>query len=265
MRQLVLRAVVRSNRKELSFVRTSVSVLWNAALDLLYPPLCCHCEAPTANDFCNECTERIHRPAPPVCPTCGIPFHTPDDTDHLCGRCLAVAPVFGRARAAVIYDASDTADHPLKSVLQRYKYNRDVGLAAPLSRLISSHCPVDLSGYDLIVPVPLHLSRLRWRGFNQALLLARRIARDHRVPVDPFVLERTRATQPQVELDEAARRDNVARAFRVAQAAAVRGRRVLLFDDVYTTGSTVNDCARALLQAGADTVDVLVLARAVLR
>jgi ComF family protein len=184
--------------------------------------------------------------------------------DHSCGRCLAAAPVFGRARAAVIYDASDPTDHPLKSVLQRYKYNRDVGLAAPLSRLLARDCPLNLSDYDLVVPVPLHLSRLRWRGFNQALLLARRLARQYRARVDPFVLERTRPTQPQVELDEAARRVNVARAFRVTRPAAVRDRRVLLFDDVYTTGSTVNDCARALRKAGADAVDVLVLARAVL-
>lgn len=261
----MLRATIGSDRKEASFNRAKVSSLWNAALDLLYPPLCCHCESDTTNDFCDACSERIHRPGRPACPACGIPFHTPHGTDHLCGRCLAVPPAFGRARAAVIYDASDPSDHPFKSVLQRYKYNRDVGLAAPLSRLLWNECPLNLSHYDLIVPVPLHLSRLRWRGFNQALLLARRIARRHQVRVDPFVLERTRATQPQVNLDEAARRHNVARAFRVTRADAVRRRRVLLFDDVYTTGSTVNDCARALRQAGADTIDVLVLARAVLR
>lgn len=149
--------------------------------------------------------------------------------------------------------------------MQRYKYNRDVSLAAPLSRLLARHCPVDLDGYDLVVPVPLHVSRLRWRGFNQALLLARRLVRGRRPGVDPFVLERTRPTLPQVELDEVERRRNVAHAFHVRRPAAVQGRRVLLVDDVYTTGSTVKECSHALRRAGAAEVDVLVLARAVLR
>lgn len=240
--------------------------LWHTVLDLLYPPACCHCGTPTTDsDFCDDCDARIRPPRPPLCPACGIPFHTRAGADHLCGCCLADAPAFGRARAATIYDASEPADHPLKSVIQRYKYNRDVSLVAPLSRLLRRHCPLDLLRYDVIVPVPLHLSRLRWRGFNQALLLARRIARGQGVEVNPFLLERTRATQPQVELDEAERRRNVARAFHVADAAGVRGRRMLLVDDVYTTGSTVNECSRALLRAGAGGVDVLVLARAVLR
>lgn len=193
-----------------------------------------------------------------------MPFRTRDDSDHVCGRCVADPPAFGAARAAAIYDASEPADQPLKSVLQRYKYSRDVGLAAPLARLLQQRSPVDVANYDVLMPVPLHLSRLRWRGFNQALLLARRIGRHHGVRVDAFSLERSRATQPQVELDENDRRRNVARAFRVTRPAKIRDRRILLVDDVYTTGSTVNECSRELLGAGARSVDVLVLARAVI-
>lgn len=168
------------------------------------------------------------------------------------------------ARAAAIYDAAATEDQPLKSVLQRYKYNRDVALAAPLGRLLSRACPLDVADYDVVVPVPLHLSRLRWRGFNQASLLARRVARRQQIPVDVFALERARATRPQVELDEKQRRSNVAAAFRVVRADRIRKRRVLLVDDVYTTGSTVNECSRVLRDAGAVRVDVLILARAIL-
>jgi ComF family protein len=149
-------------------------------------------------------------------------------------------------------------------VLQRYKYNRDVSLARPLARLLAERLPLPLCAYDVMMPVPLHPRRLRWRGFNQAQLLAAIVACGSGVPVDAFSLCRIRATAPQVQLTEAQRRRNVARAFRVVRPQRVRGQRVLLFDDVYTTGATVGECSRVLLQAGARGVDVLVLARAVL-
>ena len=149
--------------------------------------------------------------------------------------------------------------------LHRYKYVPDVSLAPALARLMLRQAPYDSSSYDMMVPVPLHIQRLRWRGFNQAQLLVREICRAARVPVDPFVLERTRATAPQVELDTSARRRNVAGAFSVTDSRRLRGRSVLLVDDVYTTGATANECSRALLRGGAARVDVLVLARAVLR
>lgn len=207
---------------------------------------------------------RIPLAASPCCSRCGVPFRTRGDRNHVCGRCLTVPPAFEVARAVTIYDASEPAQQPLKSVLQRYKYNRDVALAAPLGQLLRRGCPFDLADYDLVLPVPLHLSRLRWRGFNQAALLARRIVAGTRLPVDVFSLERARATQPQVELDEKERRRNVAAAFRVSRPERIRNRRVLLVDDVYTTGSTVNECSFTLRAAGARRVDVLVLARAIL-
>jgi ComF family protein len=114
------------------------------------------------------------------------------------------------------------------------------------------------------MPVPLHVSRLRWRGFNQAQLLATPLARQAGVPLDALSLERIRHTRPQVELTEAERRRNVAHAFRVTRPGRVHRRRILLVDDVYTTGATVDECSRELKRAGAASVDVLVLARAVL-
>jgi ComF family protein len=150
-------------------------------------------------------------------------------------------------------------------VLQQYKYQRDVWLARPLGALVAARAPFDPDDYDVIMPVPLHVQRLRWRGFNQAQLLARPLARAVRLPLDPHALHRVRPTRPQVDLDETQRRHNVAGAFRVARTDRVAGRRILLVDDVFTTGATVNECSRVLLRAHAKQVDVLVLARAVLR
>ncbi|MBI4518842.1 MAG: ComF family protein [Deltaproteobacteria bacterium] len=168
------------------------------------------------------------------------------------------------ARACATYAADDERTDPFKHALQRYKYGPDVSLAPALTRLMIRHCTLEVSRYDLIIAVPLHLSRLRWRGFNQALLLAHGVARRFGCLLDPFALERVRATDPQVELDERARRRNVAGAFRVSSDRRVAGRRVLLIDDVYTTGATADECSRTLKRAGAVYTDVLVLARAVL-
>ena len=163
-----------------------------------------------------------------------------------------------------MYDAADGVNDPLKTVIQQYKYGRNVSLAVPLAGLLLECCPLPVETYDLIIPVPLHLTRLRWRGFNQAQFLAHRLAVAARLPLDAFALQRVRPTRPQVQLSADERRQNVARAFRVVRPPRVYDRHVLLVDDVYTTGATVNECSRALLQAGAKTVDVLVLARAVL-
>jgi ComF family protein len=242
-----------------------VRQLWDEALNLLYPAACCGCGRPTARrEFCRSCRAEIHTPRSPLCLVCGAPFGTAGGADHRCERCLTRAFGVGRARACALYDAADTVQHPLKSVLQRYKYNRDVGLAQPLGQLLSERCPVVLGTYDVIMPVPLHVSRLRWRGFNQAQLLAKPLARRARVPMDALSMERVRPTRPQVELTEGERRHNVAHAFRVTRPERVHQRKILLVDDVYTTGATVDECSRELRRAGAASVDVLVLARAVL-
>ncbi len=199
-----------------------------------------------------------------MCTICGVPFASQSGDNHVCIACLRKPPRFGQARACATYDASAAAEHPLKVMLQRYKYNRDVSLAPALARLLSRRL-ADASGYDLVIPVPLHLTRLRWRGFNQALLLTRYLPPSVRARVDPHVLSRVRATRPQVELDQSERASNVSGAFQVADRSRVRNKRVLLLDDVLTTGATVDECARALRRAGAQCVDVVVLARAVLR
>jgi len=253
---------LRRHRRPHSIV--CVRRLWDEALNLLYPAACCGCDRPTARlEFCARCRAEIHTPRSPLCLVCGSPFATAGGADHRCDRCLTHTFGFGCARACTLYDASDTVQHPLKSVLQRYKYNRDVALARPLGQLLSERCPLVVGAYDVIMPVPLHVSRLRWRGFNQAQLLARPLARRAGVPMDALSLERIRHTRPQVELTEAERRRNVAHAFRVTRPECVHRRKILLVDDVYTTGATVDECSRELKRVGAASVDVLALARAV--
>jgi ComF family protein len=178
--------------------------------------------------------------------------------------CLSRPPHFDRARAWAYYPREEVVEHPLRRVIQKFKYGRKVSLGKPLGRLMARGCHDFLNDcqIDLIVPVPLHPKRLRWRGFNQSLLLANQMGRAYGLTVDPFVLTRTTATPPQTQLSEEERRRNVRAAFSVIPNKEITGKRFLLVDDVYTSGSTVNECSRTLKRAGARAVYVLTLARA---
>jgi ComF family protein len=153
----------------------------------------------------------------------------------------------------------------LRKVVQKFKYGRRVSLGKPLGRLLVTGCEEFLRecDVDLIIPVPLHSKRLRWRGFNQSVLLARQVSRVYGVSMDPFVLLRTKETPPQTQLSEDERRKNMRGAFAVNSDRSVDGKRILLIDDVYTSGATVNECSRTLRRAGAKEVYVLTLAHAV--
>jgi ComF family protein len=199
----------------------------------------------------------------PLCTVCGLPFRGPGD-DHLCSRCLSAQPHFVRARACTTYDRLEQREAPVTRLLHRFKYTPDVTLAPTLGSLLAD-CRLLPGPYDVVIPVPLHSDRLRWRGFNQALLLAQPLARRRNLRIEPFALTRTRPTRPQVGLNDRERHKNIAGAFAVHDPGAVRGLSVLLVDDVYTTGATVNECARALRAAGVRKVEVLVLARAIVQ
>ena len=172
---------------------------------------------------------------------------------HLCQDCLTAPPPFSRARAAAFYDGK------VLEAIHRLKYQRRVIYAKFLGQLVAnSSAGAMIAAADLLVPVPLHPRRLRWRGFNQALLLAQtfpqtRIARD--------ILVRRRPTLPQVKLSPEERQTNVKGAFAVPDPATVQGKSIILLDDVYTTGATVKECARALRRAGAANVEVVTVAR----
>jgi ComF family protein len=179
--------------------------------------------------------------------------------------CVNKTRHFVQARAWACYPREELAEHPLRSVVQKFKYGRKVSLGKPLGRLMARGCEEFLIECrpDLVVPVPLHPKRLRWRGFNQSVLLARQVSRAYETPMDPFVLVRRRETPPQTRLTEEERRKNMRGAFAMSQEKPVDGKIILLVDDIYTSGATVDECSRALERAGAKAVYVLTLARAV--
>jgi ComF family protein len=229
------------------------------ALDFIFPPRCPACERLLRQiSLCAVCLAAIVPAGSPLCATCGESF-AGVGPDHRCSRCLTRPPHFTRARACAVYRTDERS--PLIEALHRFKYGRDITLAPVLGVFLANHCPLPVD-HDLVVPVPLDLARLRWRGFNQAAALARVLAARCGRPWHPLALRRCRPTPPQVGLGKDDRRRNVAGAFAVCDRAAVRGRTVLLVDDVLTTGATVEECAKTLCRAGALRVDVVALARA---
>lgn len=228
-------------------------------LDVLFPQTCPGCANPSdVNGLCPDCLSATAVVRPPLCTICGIPFRGAG-RDHVCSACLRRPPHFHRARACAVYGERPGSRSPLAAALHRYKYLPDVTLAPALGAILVERCPLVVD-HDLVVPVPLHLRRLRRRGFNHAQLLARPFARHHGIALDPFALQRVRHTAPQVGRSERDRRRNLAGAFAVRHPATIDRRVILLVDDVYTTGATVDECARTLRRAGARRVDVLTLA-----
>jgi ComF family protein len=238
--------------------------LARGAIDLLLPPTCLACENPVERQglLCAECFPRHHFITAPLCARCGVPFTHPGEAgpDGLCQSCLARPPVFSRARAVWRYDAAS------RDIILPLKHADRTELAPALARLMATAGRELLEGADLIVPVPLHYRRLVARRYNQAALLARGIGRIVGVAVVPDLLRRVRATPSLGDLGAAERAAVLAGTIAVAPRHRVRlaGRRVVLIDDVLTSGATANECARVLLAEGAAAVDVLVAARVTL-
>ena len=195
----------------------------------------------------------------PFCERLGTPFEVDLGVALLSPAAIADPPVFRRARAVARYD--ETA----RRLVHRLKYGDRVELARALGAMMARAGAELLLDADVIVPVPLHRSRLWWRRFNQAMALAGASSRTSGVRCDPFLLARVKRTRSQVGLTKTQRGDNLQGAFRVPADAKphLAGKRVLLVDDVVTTGATANACSRALLRAGAESVDVLSFARVV--
>ena len=230
-----------------------------AALDLVFPPLCPVCRGMVGADrrdpLCGVCWQGIDRIVPPWCRCCGLPL----GVEGLCSVCRQRRPPFAYARAAARYGGL------VREAIHAFKFGSRRGLADPLGDLLAGLGLSALPGAapDLLVPVPLHRRRERERGYNQALLVARRLERAWGVPVAADGLVRLTATAPQADLDAAARRRNVRGAFDVVRAEAIAGRHIVLVDDVLTTGATASECARSLSRAGASAVGVLTIARTV--
>jgi ComF family protein len=231
------------------------------ALDTALPPLCPSCREQVADTgaLCAGCWSRLSFIARPYCERLGTPFAYDPGPGIVSAAALADPPAYGRARAAVRYDEI------ARKLVQAYKYGDRLDLAPGMARWMAQAGSELLTDAHLLVPVPLHWRRLWARRFNQAATLARAISRECGVAVADDVLRRVRATRQQVGLTQSERDTNVQGAFAVAPAGkpTLHGRRIVLVDDVLTSGATVDNCARVLLRAGALSVDVLVFARVV--
>ena len=230
-------------------------------LDQLYPPVCLACDTPvaTADALCSGCFRSLRSITAPLCPVLGLPFEASFGPDARSAEAIADPPPFDRARSAVVYN--DVA----RALVGKLKYGDRPELARFCARLMaqSGH---ELWGSDaVLVPVPLHRARLFSRRYNQSTELARALARLTGLPVDPALVVRRKNTPHQVGLSGDARRRNVAGAFahHPDSLRRLKGRRVILVDDVITTGATVKAVTRALKSGGAERVDVVSFARVV--
>ncbi|QRG06579.1 ComF family protein [Xanthobacter dioxanivorans] len=230
-------------------------------LGLALPPTCIGCGAITAvaGGLCGACWSRLSFISRPYCERTGAPFVHEPVGPRISPEALADPPAFDRARAAVTFEGV------AQDLVHKLKYADRLDLAVPMARLMVQAGADVIAGADLVVPVPLHPLRLWRRRFNQAALLGRHVAAARGVPHRADLLKRRRVTSSQTRLGRSERRANVAGAFALCGNAAsvLAGRRVLLVDDVYTTGATLDACARALRRAGVSGVDALTFARVV--
>jgi ComF family protein len=242
-------------------IRPGFREFFLAAGEILFPPACLGCGAGLDGrrevSYCRACLGDISFLRQPCCTVCGIPFEAAAGDSHLCGTCLVHPWHFTRARAAVRYQP------PVSEAIKMFKYGgrmHGVKTLAALSQQWLQEQP--LPEPDLLLPVPLHVRRLRRRGFNQALVLCRQIFPAWKGKIAASLLERHVWTRPQTGLQGAARRRNVRNSFLVRRPEKVRDKRILLVDDVFTTGATVNECAKTLAANRAAEVTVFTLARA---
>lgn len=237
--------------------------IYRHLLDFVLPTSCAYCNASVGESgipyFCSSCWTDFSPIDGPVCPRCGKPFDSPEalaySPHHECFACRQSPPAFDQALSIGYFEG------PLREAVHQFKYRPCRSLGRPLGEWMVKKFHL-LADIDSIMPVPLHSKRLRQRGFNQALLLAHRISEAHRIPLSCDNLIRNRATRPQVELTGAERIRNVAGAFSLKRRNEVKDKRIILVDDVFTTGSTLNECAAVLKDAGAAQVVACTLTRA---
>jgi len=232
-----------------------------SVLGLLIPPKCASCGTVLSQEgvFCEWCKGTFRPVEEPFCSICGLPFKSSEGSNHPCPSCWNESIWFDRARAVFIYEGA------VRRAIHRFKYHASLFQARILGGLLANAVE-DLSAscsWDLMVPVPLHETKLRQRGFNQALLLSKYAAKRVGILLDVGTLRRIRLTRPQVELSGSDRLKNVKNAFEVVSSEVYKNKQILLVDDVFTTGATIRECARVLKKAGASRVDAVTLARSV--
>ena len=234
-------------------------------LELIFPPVCLLCERPGREVICGSCREQFVLIQPPYCIRCGRPLPESAAGGAVCGECRQSPPQFNGARAVGLHTTT------LREAVLRFKFARRPRLAEPLAELLAERVRIeqtDAGGLPWesltgVVPVVLHPRRRNWRGFDQAVLLSRWLAKLADLPCREQVLVRSKDTAPQIGLTPTQRRQNMKDAFSVPHPETVAGESLLLIDDVYTTGSTLNEAAKVLRRAGAEAVWALTITRAV--
>ncbi len=233
----------------------------NAGLAFIYPEVCCLCSqdraTPAEGYVCARCRSRVKFIEEPLCRRCGQAFSGAITNEFECSNCHDLELHFDWARSAVV------ARDPVLDAIHRYKYQRALWLEPFLADLLIQRVREsdEAPAWDVIIPVPLYPAKQREREFNQSERLGRRLARATGIPLDAKLLQRTRPTLSQTRLNRTERQKNVRHAFALRRRADVSGQRILLLDDVFTTGATTSACAHALKAAGAAAVCVWTVAR----
>ena len=230
-------------------------------LDLIFPDLCVYCKNHSPNsDLCSSCYSKISFVSTQnICIKCGTPFNLGSETGHghKCGACIEKERYYTKCRSVALFDGL------IRELLHLFKYRKKLGIGKLCGKLLTENLPGAIEDFDLIVPVPMHIRKLREREFNQCAVLSKYLSGKTGKEYDPFTLIKLRETEAQVVFKNAGdRRKNVYKSFSVRFKDRIKKRSVLIIDDVYTTGSTVNECARVLLESGASKVLALTLLRA---
>lgn len=258
MREDLLEADVSPPPRRTAIIAGHLKGLAARTLDLIIPPACLACREPitTHESICASCWREIRFIRPPLCDRLGLPMPFDTGGTIISAGALAHPPDYDRARAAALFSAV------MRDMVHQFKYADAHHARTRFGKWLSVAGADLIADCDLIIPVPMHRRRLMSRRFNQAAILARELARIENKPFAPTHLLRKKATRSQIGLTTAQRRTNVAGAFRLARGAErhLAGKRVLLVDDVITTGATLNACARVLKRAGVTGVDALALA-----
>lgn len=237
------------------------------ALMFLYPAQCRGtCDTPLGLEpvpyFCSACWTQMQFVEPPWCEMCGTPLlcaaSSDADKSEVCDECAKAPPRYGKLRTIAFYEET------LRQAIHLFKFEKRTALAKPLIQLMLAHLPDDcrIEDYDFILPIPIHKKRMRERGFNQSILLAEGIAKAKGVPIATDIFVRDKNTKAQSSLAGwEARQENIIGAFKLRKPKAVFGKRLLLIDDVFTTGATIREAVKELWNAGPGEIDVLTLAR----
>ena len=235
---------------------------WTKFINFILPNRCLLCSRviDSENSVCSVCFEKITFITEPYCQHCGTPFisHIEQNGNMLCVECLTHKDSFRLCRAAIEYDEFS------KKLLLDFKFADHIENKKLFAKwLLLAGKDIFAAGADVIIPVPLHYTRLLKRKYNQSAILAKELSVLTEIPAEYNVLKKIRRTLPQTKCNSAERKRNVKGAFGVSSSEKIKGKRVILIDDIYTTGSTMKECAKVLLKAGAKSVDALTVAKVV--